>query len=580
MTPRNVLVFGGGFQALGLIKALRAVPAVRVLIADGNEENVAHYFADAFFLVPSSKEKSVFVDFVHDLCERESVSAIFASTEHELELLSDLRYVFETRGHSEIRGRSEIRSPIVYVSDTPLLELARDKLLFYRWLVAESLPCLPCYTTPLDPNATFPLIGKPRRGWGARGLHILADREAFLKISIDQDQEFVWQPCLREFDEYSVDFSISISGDISPLAFRRRIRSMDGFATLCEPGAPPHVRETAQRVLERMVPLGARGPMNLQILRVGDRCWVSDLNPRAGTSMPLSLAIGLNPIAFLLTGEAGKAGRASEQHDLLETGSRARTLRYLEERSIPDLRLNEVRGIVFELDDTLLDQKAWMISKLELAWREEKARLPDRTVFLSTALQIIDEGNSACRSACLFDALCLQLDLEAAIRVRLSEIYRQARPEDCPLYSDVRVTLYQLHRLGYRIGVLTDHSPASQRQKLDVCGLLPLIDSLVLTEELGTQKPDRKVFEECARSLRLPPDQLVMAGNNLFRDVQGSFNAGYRHAFHVQRAGAIFNFNPDLVLRIGYVMPACTSISSLNELFWYLTGCETVIQQQ
>jgi len=175
---------------------------------------------------------------------------------------------------------------------------------------------------------------------------IVADREAFLKISIDQNQEFVWQPCLREFDEYSVDFSISIKGDISPLAFRRRIRSMDGFATLCEPGAPPHVREISQRVLERMVPLGARGPMNLQILRVGDRCWVSDLNPRAGTSMPLSLAIGLNPVAFLLTGEAGKDSKASESDKgggLFAAGSRARTLRYLEERSIPDLRLSGVR---------------------------------------------------------------------------------------------------------------------------------------------------------------------------------------------------------------------------------------------
>ena len=466
----------------------------------------------------------------------------------------DHRNVFEARGPATI-----------YVSDIPLLELARDKLLFYRWLLNEGLPCLPCYTTPLDPNAAFPLIGKPRRGWGARGLHILADREAFSKISIDQNQEFVWQPCLREFDEYSVDFSISIDGDISPLAFRRRIRSMDGFATLCEPGAPPHVRETAQRALERMVPLGARGPMNLQILRVGDSCWVSDLNPRAGTSMPLSLAIGLNPIAFLLTGEGGKA---SEAGDLSAAGSRARTLRYLEERSIPDLRLNEVRGIVFELDDTLLDQKAWMVSKLELTWREEKASLPDRTVFLSTALQIIEEGNSAC----LFDALCLQLDLDSAIRLRLIETYRQARPEDCPLFSDVLVTLHQLHRLGYRIGVLTDNPPASQRQKLDVCGLLPLIDALVLTADLGTQKPDPKVFEECARSLDLPPEQLVMVGNNLFRDMQGSCNAGYRHAFHVQRAGALFNFNPDLVRRVGNVMPACTSISSLNELFWYLAG--------
>ena len=88
MRSGNVLVFGGGFQGLGLIKALRAVAGIRVLIADGNEENVARYFADAFFLLPSSKEKQVFADFVLDLCERESVSAIFASTEYELELLA------------------------------------------------------------------------------------------------------------------------------------------------------------------------------------------------------------------------------------------------------------------------------------------------------------------------------------------------------------------------------------------------------------------------------------------------------------------------------------------------------------
>ena len=109
--------------------------------------------------------------------------------------------------------------------------------------------------------------------------------------------------------------------------------------------------------------------------------------------------------------------------------------------------------------------------------------------------------------------------------------------------------------------------------------MLPLIDALLLTAELGTQKPNRKVFEECARSLDLAPEQLVMVGNNLFRDMQGSCNAGYRHAFHIQRTGALFNFNLGLARRVGKAMPACTSISNLNELFWYLNGCEIMTQQ-
>jgi hypothetical protein len=418
MRCRNVLVFGGGFQGLGLIKALRKVAGIRVLVADPNEENVARYFADAFFF----KGEAGIPGFDSPSVRTRECGSHLRIHEHEVELLAPHYDAFATSG------------VVAYVSGSSLLKLAWDKLLFYRWLIEEGLPSLPCYLSPLDDDAIFPLIGKPRRGWGARGLHVLADREAFLKLTIDQNQEFIWQPCLHEFDEYSVDFSISVDGNISPLAFRRRIRSKNGFAILCEPGAPAHVRETAQHVLERTVPLGACGPMNLQILRTGDCCWVSDLNSRAGTSMPLSLAIGFNPIAFLLGGGAATPADADVINGLPAPGSHARTLRHLEERNIPDLKLDEVRGVVFELDDTLLDQKAWIIRKLELTWHEEKTVLPARTTFLSTALQIIEEGNHAC----LFDALCLQLELGDAIHVRMIETYNQTQPEDCPLYGDVQ----------------------------------------------------------------------------------------------------------------------------------------------
>jgi FMN phosphatase YigB (HAD superfamily)/carbamoylphosphate synthase large subunit len=552
----NVLVVsGGGFQGLSLVKALRAVTGIRILVADCYAENVTRYFADAFFLVPLLKEEQAFLDFVLDLCGRESVTAVFASTEYELELLARHRDAFAAEGAT------------VYVSDISLLELARDKLLFYRWLLSENLPCLPCYAEPHDKNAVFPLIGKPRGGWGGRNLHILADRDAVSTISIDENDKFVWQPCLEEFDEYSVDFSVNVTGEISPLGFRRRIRSMGGFAILCEPGAPKNVREAAQRVLERLALLGARGPMNLQILQVGDTCWVSDLNPRAGTSMPLSLAAGLNPLAFLLNDSADEVHNASGSSEL---GSGARTLRYLEERSIPDLRLNEVRGVVFDLDDTLLDQKAWMVSKLEVTWHTEMAILPERAVFLSMALQIIEEGNRAG----LFDALCLELGLDDTIRLRLIEAYRKARPADRPIYGDVFPALYQLRRLGYRIGVLTDNPPASQRQKLDVCGLAQLIDTVVLTEELRTRKPDPEVFAKCARLLDLPSEQLVMVGDNLFRDMKGAIDAGYRHAFHIKRMGAFFNFNPELVRRVSSAGPVSTAITNLTELFWHLGGVQ------
>ena len=488
------MISGGGFQGLGMIKALRAVTDIRILLADCYADNVARFFADAFFLAPLLKEEQAFLDFILDVCDRESVGAVFASTDYELELLSRNRAVFASRGTT------------VYVSDMPLLRLASDKLAFYRWLQSENLPCLPCYSSPEDSGAVFPLIGKPRHGWGGRGVHVLSDLKHMAAILPSSGVEgYVWQPCLREFEEYSVDFSVDTAGALSPLGFRRRIRSLGGFAILCEPGAPSRVCDAAHRTIERLIPLGACGPMNLQLLQAGDECWISDLNPRAGTSMSLSIVAGTNPLAFLFKGVASEANRSDTQ------GSGARTLRYLEERIIPDTQLNDVRGVVFDLDDTLLDQKAWMVSKLELTWSEERNILPEREPFLSLALQIIEEGNRAH----LFDALCLQLGLDEAARTRLIETYRNARPQDRPLYNDVLVTLHRLRQLGYRIAILTDNPPASQRLKLEVCGLMPLTDALVLTAELGRQKPDPQVFTACACLLDLPTVQLVMVGDNL-----------------------------------------------------------------
>ena len=111
-----LIVSGGGFQGLGLIKALRAVTGTRVLVADCHAENVSRYFADAFFLAPLLRDERVFLEFVLNLCERESVNAVFASTDYELELLARHRDAFRALGAT------------VYVSDTPLLASRRRPL--------------------------------------------------------------------------------------------------------------------------------------------------------------------------------------------------------------------------------------------------------------------------------------------------------------------------------------------------------------------------------------------------------------------------------------------------------------------
>jgi FMN phosphatase YigB (HAD superfamily) len=223
--------------------------------------------------------------------------------------------------------------------------------------------------------------------------------------------------------------------------------------------------------------------------------------------------------------------------------------------------------VVFDLDDTLFDQKDWILRKLVMTWEIERDLLPERARFLGAALRIVEEGNRAR----LFDGLCEELELGETDRIRLIDTYRSVQPDGCRLYPDVAPCLTQLRRLGYGLGLITDNPPASQRAKLERAGLDGYFDAILLTGERDIPKPDPRAFEEMARRLGLGGRHLVMVGDNLFRDVRGSLDAGFRHAFHIRRPGGFFNFSHELAARV-MPMNGCTAVDDLRELYWHLPG--------
>lgn len=550
--PETVMVVsGGGFQGLALIKALRAAGPVRVVMIDCYAENPSRYAVDAFYRAPRLDHPQDFVAFALDLCRREAVQHIFAATEYELPLLDQHRADFRALGAR------------IWVPETSLLDLTRDKLALYGWLEAQGLPVLLYYEAPRA--ECLPLIGKPRHGWGGRGIVVLQDAGQLRDAGADLHMGRVWQPWLESFEEYSVDFAIDERGQASPLALRRRVRTSGGFAVLCEPSAPAHVQEVAERLVERLGRSGALGPMNVQLLESPAGCWVSDVNPRIGTSMPLSLAAGVNPLAWLLHSQPSNAELV--QVPATKPGVH-RVFRSLSERAVAALDLCDVSAVAFDLDDTLLEQKSWMVDKLLLTWEAHRPRLPDRERFLREAWRIFEEGNRAR----LIDALCEVFGLDARLRDQLIATYRQTRPAQAVLYPDVLPTLLQLKRRGYALGLISDNPPASQRQKLDVAELTAWFDTIVLTGELGVGKPDPRAFLALCEATDLAPSHWVMVGDNLHRDILGALDAGYAHGFFVQREGGFFNFRPGLAKRLGLDLSRCTRVKSLHELSWYLSA--------
>ena len=538
-----LVVSGGGLQGAAIIKSLRMVGGVRILVADCYDENVGRFDADGYLVAPLLSDEAAFAAFLHRVCREESVDHLFPITDLELDIFSREKPALQAAGTR------------VWVCSPAILAVARNKLSLAQWLLTKGLPTLPTAATPAGVGHEGPLLGKPLAGYGSKGIVKVASLAAALALPEQQREGLAWQVQLPSFDEYSIDLAISGPGQISPTYLRRRLRTSGGFAVLCEPSDEPRVSGLAQRTAMALSEDGALGVLNLQILVAGDVMVVSDLNARAGMSLPLTLAAGGNPLALLLGAPCGQQ----------VSGHSVRTVRTLSERLFQRPALHDVRGVVFDLDDTLLDQKDWIQRKLRLLWQVEQHWLPPEQDFLRLTLAILEEGERAK----LFDVYARQEGLSEAQRLTLISSYRMAQPSAARLYPDVAGALLQLRRRGLRLGLLTDNPAASQRSKLKASGLETALDAVVLTGDLGSPKPAPAAFAAAARSLGLAPAQLVMVGDHLFRDSLGALNAGYQHAFHLQRAGAFFNFDLQLC---GTHLPAgrMTALVGLPELDWYL----------
>jgi HAD superfamily hydrolase (TIGR01549 family) len=248
-----------------------------------------------------------------------------------------------------------------------------------------------------------------------------------------------------------------------------------------------------------------------------------------------------------------------------------RTVRHLEDLTLedgPETRERErhVEGVVFDLDDTLLPQKPWMAAKLALVHDACRDSLPARETFLAEALRLVEEGPRET----LFDVLAERLGLDAVTRDRLLHEYREARPTTCELYPDVQATLLGLRRAGYKLGILSDNPPASQRLKLERSGLEPLVDAVVFTREAGGEKPSKGGFAAISERMEIRPAALAMVGDNPYRDLAGALEAGYAIAYLVRRAGSFWSFDPALYDGVLRAPHAVRVLDSLRSLTWFI----------
>ena len=495
---------------------------VRVVIADSTTINVGNVVADRYIVVPPLSDAEGFADTLERIVGEESIDLVFPCTNRELTALAELKPRFATFGAR------------VAVPSSELLKLLDNKSATYRELLLNGIPA----QSPLSPAPTspFPLLGKPQGGWGGRGFEVVRQWEDFQarRVLIDVGG-FCWVPLLPMFEEFSADFAIGFHANISAITMRHRLRTSSGFAVVSDSSNDPDVYAISLKVASWLASAGGCGLFNIQVLRTPDLiCLVSDINPRHGTSSGHAAATGNNLVAFM----AGIPSATDSQP--------MRTVRVLEQRAtpIPNLGTTPYKGVVFDLDDTLIDHKRWIMDRMRVA-ADGVSDVVAPAQLIALAYDAVEEGHYDS----LIDRVVKGMGLPA-LRDRLLASYRSATPASVHVFPEVEEALLELRRAKIRVGLLTDNPPESQLRKLSLMrNITCLLDAIVFTREQGLEKPSPSGFLNIARRLDVSPGDLLMVGDNVARDAVGAINAGYSGCLLLKRPSARFQADVSLLAR-------------------------------
>ena len=99
------------------------------------------------------------------------------------------------------------------------------------------------------------------------------------------------------------------------------------------------------------------------------------------------------------------------------------------------------------------------------------------------------------------------------------------RPAKWTAFPFTREVLQDLRARGLRTGLISNWDP-SCRSVLEQNGLTPYLDPILVSSEVGVEKPDRRIFEKALELSGEDPRECLYVGDNYYDDGVGASQVG------------------------------------------------------
>jgi len=187
----------------------------------------------------------------------------------------------------------------------------------------------------------------------------------------------------------------------------------------------------------------------------------------------------------------------------------------------------ECAGVLFDLDQTLIDRSASIRAYARRLWAERSGDFGIGEVeFVDRFIEL--DGNGYVPRPTFFRRF-LDAFPDAGLSSRELESHFFGHVWEAPVLVDGALEgLGRLRACGVPIGIVTNGGSINQRRKVERGGLVALVDGCFISEELGVRKPDRGIFETAAREIGIDPGRSWFVGDHPVFDICGSRALGFR----------------------------------------------------
>ena len=439
-----------------------------------------------------------------EICDSDKINILIPTIDTDLLVLSENAELFEKIGTK------------VLISKPDKISVCRDKNFTADFFESCGLKAPHTYNDYTKYSEGYPCFIKPKDGSSSINAFKVNNAEE-LEFYAKKICEYIIQPFIEGI-EYTIDIFCDFDGEPVTIIPRERTQVRAGEVLKTRIEMDETMISESRQLIRSFKPCG---PITVQLIRQKDTGidYYIEINPRFGGGAPLSMKAGARSaeaiLNLLLENPVGY-----HQDDINNKAIYSRfdqcvcmyVCMYHGESRQP------VRGVIFDLDDTLYSEKDYVRSGYKAV--AEYLGISDAAGKLWI---YFEQGRPA------IDEYLAEIGMEDK-KTECLNVYRENIPE-IELYEGASELIGKLRAKGIKVGIITDGRVNGQKNKISALGLEELVDDIIITDELGGRqfrKPNDISFRIMQNRWKLPFEQLVYIGDNPNKDFQAPEQLGMR----------------------------------------------------